>query len=101
MIPPVSVCHQLSWNGRPSVSALQTTASGLSGSPTLAAKRNAERSKPASASAPSFIIMRMAVGAVYHTLTRSRARMPYQVGASNSASSTMLVTPWASGAMIP
>ena len=36
MIPPVSVCHQLSWIDWPSASSPQTTASGSSGSPTLA-----------------------------------------------------------------
>ena len=39
MIPPVSVCHQLSWIGRPRASWPQITASGFSGSPTLATKR--------------------------------------------------------------
>jgi hypothetical protein len=45
--------------------------------------------------------MRMAVGAVYQTLTRSRSRTEYQVWASNSASTTTLVTPLVSGAMMP
>ena len=45
--------------------------------------------------------MRIAVGAVYQTVTRSRCRMPYQVSASNSASATTLVTPLVSGAMMP
>ena len=44
MMPPVSVCHQLSWNGRPNACWPQTTASGFSGSPTLAMKRSADRS---------------------------------------------------------
>ena len=44
MMPPVSVCHQLSWNGCPSASAPQITASGLSGSPTLPRKRSEDRS---------------------------------------------------------
>ncbi len=39
MIPPVSVCHQLSWIGRPKASTPQRTASGFSGSPTLAMNR--------------------------------------------------------------
>ena len=46
MIPPVSVCHQLSWTGRPNASAPQTTASGLSGSPTLATNRSARQVVP-------------------------------------------------------
>jgi hypothetical protein len=41
------------------------------------------------------------VGAVYQTLTFCSARMRYQRSASKSASSTMLVTPWVRGAMIP
>ena len=45
--------------------------------------------------------MRMAVGAVYHTVTRSSCRMRYQRSASKSASSTMLVMPFVRGAMIP
>ncbi len=101
MMPPVSVCHQLSWNGRPKTSWLHTTASGLSGSPTLARKRSARRSKRRTGSAPAFINMRIAVGAVYHTLTRSDSRMPYQRSRSKSASSTTMVTPLVSGAMMP
>jgi hypothetical protein len=45
--------------------------------------------------------MRMAVGAVYHTVTRSRSSTSYQACASNSASTTRFVTPSASGAMMP
>ena len=64
-------------------------------------KRSADRSNPFKASAPSFIIMRMAVGAVYQTVTRSLCNTPYQVWASNSASTTTLVTPHTSGAKMP
>ena len=39
MMPPVSVCHQLSWIGSPSTRFPHQTASGLSGSPTLAMNR--------------------------------------------------------------
>ena len=35
-MPPVSVCHQLSWIGCSSAPSPQRTASGLRGSPTLA-----------------------------------------------------------------
>jgi len=45
--------------------------------------------------------MRIAVGAVYQTLTCCSCRMRYQRSASNSASSTMLVTPCSSGARMP
>ena len=90
MIPPVSVCHQLSWIGRPSASAPQRTASGFSGSPTLATKRSArEVALAAAAPSPARMSMRIAVGAVYQTVTRSRSRIAYQRSASNSASSTM------------
>ena len=67
MIPPVSVCHQLSWNGSPKASSPQTTPSGFSGSPTLAMKRSAGYSCSWTSSTPAFIIIRIAVGAVYQT----------------------------------
>ncbi len=101
MMPPVSVCHQLSWIVRPSSCRPHTTASGLSGSPTLATKRSADRSTPACAAGPAFMSMRMAVGAVYQTLTACSASVVYQRRASNSPSSTIIVTPWVSGAMTP
>jgi hypothetical protein len=50
---------------------------------------------------PAFISMRIAVGAVYQTLTCCSCRMRHQRWASNSASSTMEVTPCSSGAMMP
>ncbi len=101
MIPPVSLCHQLSWIGWPSVSAPHTTASGLSGSPTLPTKRSELRSCAVATSAPARMSMRTAVGAVYQTSTRSSSITEYQRSASNSPSSMMLVTPQVSGAMIP
>ena len=52
----------------PNASMPQTTASGLSGSPTLAIIRKCERSYFLAKSAPTFIIMRTAVGAVYQTV---------------------------------
>ena len=45
--------------------------------------------------------IRSAVGAVYQTFTLSCSRIEYQRTASNSASSTMHVTPQASGATRP
>ncbi len=69
MIPPVSVCHQLSWIVRPSTSRPQTTASGFSGSPTLATNRTDDKSYSPATSGPARISMRIAVGAVYQTLT--------------------------------
>ena len=101
MIAPVSVCHQVSWIGFPSASSPQATTSGFSGSPTLAMWRRLDSSRPASGSAPAFMSIRSAVGAVYQTLTRSCSRIEYQRTASNSASSTMQVTPQASGETRP
>ena len=101
MMPPVSVCHQLSWNGRSNASTPQRTASGLSGSPTLARNRSAGSRRSRARSSPAFIIIRIAVGAVYQTLTRSRARISYQRTASKSLSSTTLVMPSESGATMP
>ena len=69
MIPPVSVCHQLSWKGLPNASTPHTTPSGLSGSPTLAIKRSLDKSYRLAISAPTFISIRIAVGAVYQTVT--------------------------------
>ncbi len=101
MMPPVSVCHQLSWNGLPKVLLLHTTASGFSGSPTLARKHRLERSNFPATSAPARISMRIAVGAEYHTVTLWSWMIPYQRSTSNSASSTIMVQPLVSGAMIP
>ena len=101
MMPPVSVCHQLSWIGRPSVSTPHHTASGLSGSPTLAIKRRSGKRLPSKRPGPAFISMRIAVGAVYQTLTRSSAKMANQRAVSKSAASTMLVAPMTSGARMP
>ena len=50
---------------------------------------------------PIFIIIRMAVGAVYQTVIRWSCRIRYQRSASNSASSTILVMPFVSGAIMP
>ena len=100
-MPPVSVCHQLSWNGLPKASALHTTASGLSGSPTLAISRSLDRSNRLAISVPTFISMRIAVGAVYQTVTFCCCRMRYQRSASNSAWSTIMVAPLVSGEMMP
>ena len=69
-IAPVSVCHQLSWNGRLLITfSPQTTASGFRGSPTEQMWRSVERSYRDGTSSPAFISIRMAVGAVYHTVT--------------------------------
>jgi hypothetical protein len=101
MMPPVSVCHQLSWIGMPKASMPHHTASGLSGSPTLAMNLSFSNECFFARSNPAFISMRIAVGAVYQTVTCCSRRMRYQRSASNSASSTMLVTPCTSGATMP
>ena len=68
MMPPVSVCHQLSWNGRPNASLPPDHRFRIE---RLAdAGHEAQRGEVvarATASVPSFIIMRIAVGAVYQT----------------------------------
>ena len=67
MIPPVSVCHQVSTIGQrlpPMCSRYQIHASGLIGSPTLPSRRSWERSCRAGCSVPHFMKARMAVGAV-------------------------------------
>ena len=94
-LPPVVVKRQ-SEASRP-----QTTASG-----STARRRwpeNARRQDRCSfaSSAPTRISTRIAVGAVYQTVTRSFCSSRYQRSASKSPSSTMLVTPLVSGAIMP
>ena len=102
MIPPVSVCHQLSWIGRPNASSPQSTASGLSGSPTLAMKRSAggveslrahPRPRASSCARRSAPCTRR--------VTRCRAGCRTSARRRSRASSTMLVTPCVSGEMMP
>ena len=67
MMPPVSVCHQVSTIGHlfaPIVWRYQIHASGLIGSPTLPSKRKLDKSCVAGNSSPHFIKVLMAVGAV-------------------------------------
>ena len=67
MIPPVSVCHQVSTIGQrlpPMCSWYQIQASGLIGSPTVPSSRRVDRSCRAGCSAPHFMKARIAVGAV-------------------------------------
>ena len=67
MIAPVSVCHQVSTTGvapSPITSRYQIQASGLIGSPTEPIRRRLDRSKPSGTSRPSFMKVRIAVGAV-------------------------------------
>src|SRR3954469_2730909 len=72
IMPPVSVCHQVSTMGQrlpPIISWYQIHASGLMGSPTLPSKRSDDKSCFLGHSIPHFIKARMAVGAVYRTVT--------------------------------
>src|SRR5437868_13962123 len=67
MIPPVSVCHQVSTIGQrlpPIYSLYQIHASGLMGSPTVPSSRSELRSCFFGHSTPHFINARIAVGAV-------------------------------------
>src|ERR1700758_73499 len=72
MIPPVSVCHQVSTIGHclwPTFSSNQCHASSLIGSPTEPNFFNELRSLLFTASVPKLINERIAVGAVYNMLT--------------------------------
>ncbi len=67
MMPPVSVCHQVSTTGQrppPTFSWYHSQARGLIGSPTLPSSRSEERSCFSRSSVPSFMNDRMSVGAV-------------------------------------
>jgi hypothetical protein len=67
MIAPVSVCHQVSTTGQrspPITLRYQSHAFGLIGSPTEPSSRSEERSWSAGMSAPHFMKVRIAVGAV-------------------------------------
>src|SRR6185312_4132859 len=73
IIAPVSVCHQVSTMGQrppPITSRYHIHASGLIGSPTLPSRRNDVRSWRLGHDSPMRRKVRMAVGAVYITLTR-------------------------------
>src|SRR5512133_3120462 len=70
MIPPVSVCHQVSTIGQrlpPITSRYHIHASGLIGSPTVPSNRSEVRSCFFGQSTAHFINARIAVGAVYKT----------------------------------
>ena len=67
MMPPVSVCHQVSTMGHvppPMWVRYQIQASGLMGSPTEPSRRRLERSWASGTSSPHFMKVRMVVGAV-------------------------------------
>ncbi len=67
MMAPVSVCHHVSTIGHrppPMFCQYQIHASGLMGSPTLPSSRSDERSWLSGNSAPHFMNVRIAVGAM-------------------------------------
>src|SRR5687768_11229130 len=69
---PVSVCHQVSTMGQrppPMCSWYHIHASGLMGSPTDPSRRKDDMSQRAGYSVPHFMNARIAVGAVYKTVT--------------------------------
>ena len=67
MIPPVSVCHQVSTIGQlppPTTFQYQSQALGLIGSPTEPSNRSLDRSAFSTCSTPHLMHARIAVGAV-------------------------------------
>ena len=67
MMPPVSVCHHVSTTGHrppPMCCQYHIHASGLMGSPTDPSSRSDERSCFSGSTAPHFMKVRIAVGAV-------------------------------------
>src|SRR5438874_12538343 len=68
IMPPVSVCHQVSTTGQrlpPMCSRYHIHASGLIGSPTDPSSRSEDRSCAPGISGPHFMNVRIVVGAVY------------------------------------
>ncbi len=103
MMQPVSVCHQGSTIGqrlRPMTSWYQIHASGLIGSPTVPSKRSELRSCFFGHSTPHFMKARIAVGAVYRTVTPYFATIRQHRSGSGqfgAPSYIRLVAPLASG----
>src|SRR5699024_12717102 len=106
MIAPVSVCHQVSTTGvrsAPITRRYQIHASGLIGSPTLPITRSEDRSYSPGMSAPHFIIVRMAVGAVYRIVTPYFCTISHQrplCGPSGVPAYTSRVAPVTGGAVV-
>src|SRR5687767_5205698 len=68
IMPPVSVCHQVSIIGQfslPIVLKYHIHTSGLIGSPTVPNKRSEDKSNELGIASPNLIYMRKAVGVVY------------------------------------
>src|SRR6476646_2211865 len=103
MIAPVSVCHHVSTTGQrspPMYVWYQIQASGLIGSPTEPITRRLDRSCLAGSSDPHFMNVRIAVGAVYSTVTpyfstiAQKRSLPGKLG---TPSYITVVAPLASG----
>src|SRR3954468_7322106 len=103
MIAPVSVCHQVSTIGvrsPPMTRRYQTHASGLIDSPTLPSRRSDDRSYFAGMSSPHFMQVRIAVGAVYSSVTPYFWTISHQrpwCGVSGVPSYITWVAPFESG----
>src|SRR4051812_1133618 len=103
MMFPVSVCHQVSTIGQrlpPMTSWYHIQASGLIGSPTEPSSRSELKSCFFGHSTPHFIKARMAVGAVYRTVTPYFATMRQKRSGSGqfgAPSYMRLVAPFANG----
>src|SRR3989344_423989 len=95
LIAPSSVCHQLSWKGRPNAFSPQNKACGLSGSPTLAKCLSDDRLYLLIISSPSAISILTAVGAVYQTFTLYSSIILYQRSGLNLPSNTTADAPFA------
>src|ERR1035438_6522426 len=103
MMPPVSVCHQVSTIGHrlpPMCSRYHIHASGLIGSPTEPSRRKELKSCLFGHSTPHFMNARIAVGAVYKMVTPYFATMRQKRSGSGkfgAPSYMKLVAPLASG----
>ncbi len=103
IIPPVSVCHQVSTIGTaswPITRRYQTHASGLMFSPTLPSRRMLDRSCSSGICSPHFMKVRIAVGAAYSVVTPYLAMISHQrplCGVSGVPSYITWVAPLASG----
>src|SRR3954471_21571864 len=103
MMAPVSVCHHVSTTGQrppPMTSWYHIHASGLIGSPTDPRSRREDRSRRAGHSVPHRMNARIAVGAVYRTVTPYCSINPQNrsfAGQSGAPSYITTVAPFASG----
>src|SRR4051812_50223376 len=81
MMPPVSVCHQVSMIGQrppPMRSWYQSQASGMIGSPTEPSTRRADRAKPAGRCSPHLMEGWITGGAGERTLNLEHCKVSHQ-----------------------